>query len=306
MINLVLGSMGCIGSSLVKELRKSSDNAVYEVGRQPINSYEQFQEHPNYLCCNLSGTENFQELLRYIETIKNIEGKNVDAIYNCSGSISENLNYLINNNVLSTVNLLDVVFALGINPSIVLIGSSAEYGKSGVCVETDICNSNYPTSFYAMSKLNQTLIAKHYAKKHGMNIKIARPSNIFSIKARNINTIVGKVFSNDFEKGKLKLGNMSAMRDYIHVNDLVNALMCISAQGASGEIYNVGSFDTVIVRNVVKYIMKVRGLDYDSLIEENADQSHGTDSSCLNNMKLKSLGWKCGNSELQNYYIKTV
>jgi nucleoside-diphosphate-sugar epimerase len=96
------------------------------------------------------------------------------------------------------------------------------------------------------------------------------------------------------------------MRDYIHVDDVVSALICVSEHGVSGEIYNVGSFDAVTVRNVVKYIMKIRGLDYDSLIDESIEKLQGISLSFLNNIKLKNLGWKCGNSEHMNYKIRMI
>lgn len=295
--------MGCIGSSLVKELRKNPDNVVYEINSRmnPLNNL--LQGNLRYLCNEVYNPYGYLEIEKFLTNIKNIEGKDVDAIYNCSGCISEKYRDLISSNVIVTINLLDAVYSLKINSSIVLIGSAAEYGTHGVNLEYDDCD---PSSFYGMSKLNQTFIAKQYVKKNNMNIKIVRPSNVFSEQARNTNTIVGKVFSHDFENGKLKLGNLSAMRDYIHVDDVVSALICVSEHGVSGEIYNVGSFDAVTVRNVVKYIMKIRGLDYDSLIEESIEKLQGISLSFLNNIKLKNLGWSCNKSEFLNYTIRMI
>lgn len=159
-------------------------------------------------------------------------------------------------NVVAAINLMEAVRKEKPECRMVLVGSSDQYGnlgEAGKLVSETL--ATHPQTPYAVSKKAQEEIAAVYVKAYGLNISMTRSFN-------HAGAGQGKGFLiSDFasgivavERGEqscLKVGNLTARRDFTHVWDVVRAYRLIAEQGHAGEIYNVGSGTTNSAREIL-------------------------------------------------------
>lgn len=145
-------------------------------------------------------------------------------------------------NVTGTMALLDAARA---HPAMrVLFVSSAQIYQPS---ETPISESGafVPSSFYGMTKRLAEEVAFYYSH-HGVQVMVARPFNHSGPGQRP--EFVLPSFAKqiaDAERGirepKIRVGNLNAVRDFLHVRDVVAAYRALATSGRSGEVYNVCS-----------------------------------------------------------------
>ncbi len=151
-------------------------------------------------------------------------------------------------NVTGCLNLLEAVRALpeAERPLLLAVGSSEEYGPTDARTPLDESTDLNPISPYGVSKVTQTLLCRQYARSFDLPVVMARPfahtgpgqSTVFAYPsfARQIVAV---------ERGEqepvLRVGDLSPLRDYLHVRDVIRAYRLLRAKGAPGEIYNIAS-----------------------------------------------------------------
>lgn len=150
-------------------------------------------------------------------------------------------------NLCGAINLLEAIRECCPDCSLLLIGSSEEYGA--ISAHTPKVDENYPlnpTNPYAVSKMAQERLGALYAKAYGMKIMMTRAFN--HIGPGQSEQFVVPSFARQIagiEKGLqppvLKAGNLQAKRDFTDVRDVVRAYTALSRQGTPGESYNIGS-----------------------------------------------------------------
>lgn len=153
----------------------------------------------------------------------------------------------LENNIKAEINLLEAVKNEKLKARILIIGSADEYGL--VKPEENPVGENQPlqpTSPYAVSKIAQDFLALQYALAYKMDIVRVRPFN--HIGPRQNPGFVVCAFAKqiaEIEKGKKKpvisVGNLSAIRDFTDVHDMVEAYYLTLLKGKTGEVYNLGS-----------------------------------------------------------------
>lgn len=150
-------------------------------------------------------------------------------------------------NVFGTINLLEAVRQLRINPLIHIACSSAEYGLI-LENENPIRETNpfRPISPYGISKLAQDMVGYQYYKNYGLRIIRTRAFNITGPGEKE--NFVCSNFARQItliEKGKqeptIYVGNLEAKRDFIDVRNVVKAYWLALDKGISGEVYNLCS-----------------------------------------------------------------
>jgi GDP-4-dehydro-6-deoxy-D-mannose reductase len=153
----------------------------------------------------------------------------------------------LENNIKAEINLLEAVKKENIKARILIIGSGDEYGL--INPKDNPINENQPlnpTSPYAVSKITQDFLALQYALAYKMDIVRVRPFN--HIGARQNPSFVVSAFAKqiaEIEKGltkpEINVGNLSTVRDFTDVKDMVAAYYLALSQGKIGEVYNLGS-----------------------------------------------------------------
>ncbi len=169
-------------------------------------------------------------------------------------------------NVRGALNVLDAAREMeGLQPRILLIGSSEEYGTlppdlSLVSEETPV----HPGNPYAITKAAQNLFGTLYAKAYGMEIVMIRAFN--HVGPRQLPQFVVADFCKqaaEIAQGKrepvMRVGNLSAARDFTDVRDVVRAYAMLADHGRAGETYNVGSGRAVVIQDLLHEIIRQSG-----------------------------------------------
>ena len=280
---IILGSEGFIGKSFVNYYERLDDSNIklYFIDIVPIKKN-------NYY--NVNATD-FEKINKIIQKIK------PEEIFNFSGSFTNIFNTDYQNNVIATKNIFESVLQNGLEECKILInGSAAEYGL--IQKEDYIIDEDYPLnpiSFYGLSKVFQTYLAKTYFLREDINVYITRPFNIigYGISSKLfIGRLINEIKLNLKEKRKITLGNLNNERDYIDIEDLINAYVKIIHEGIPGEIYNIGSQCSIKTQNLLTKFMEIFEIDKNNIeINKNLSSKFDVPKIIADNTKLKELGW---------------
>src|SRR3990172_4222864 len=150
-------------------------------------------------------------------------------------------------NLRSQVNLFNALLRIGASIRVLVIGSNEEYGSvkpDQLPLRED--SPLRPDSPYGVSKVAQDFMGLQYYLSHKLPVVRVRPFN--HIGPRQSDKFVASAFARQvalIEAGLiapvLKVGNLSAQRDFTDVRDMVRAYRLAVAQGEPGEVYNLGS-----------------------------------------------------------------
>jgi nucleoside-diphosphate-sugar epimerase len=93
----------------------------------------------------------------------------------------------------------------------------------------------------------------------------------------------------------LELGNLTDVRDYLHVSDVATALQIISKKpiiNSNVEIINIGSGNGFTAINIAKIILKIFNLQIDIKSVSMKQRRDESSIEIVNNNRLKQFGWK--------------
>ena len=90
----------------------------------------------------------------------------------------------------------------------------------------------------------------------------------------------------------LAVGNLSARRDFVHVEDAVEALLLLLAQGAAGTIYNLASGAALSIAEALEKLVAASGLAV--TVAEDPARLRPVDVPLLRGdaSRLRALGWQ--------------
>ncbi len=164
-------------------------------------------------------------------------------------------------NIKGSVNVMDAVRELPYKPRILIIGSGEEYGhiRDG---QTPISEETMlrPGNLYAATKACQNMIGSIYAKAYGMEIILVRAFNHVGPGQAPIFVVSDFCKQTaEIEMGLreplIRVGNLSARRDFTDVRDVVRAYGLLSLKGTAGETYNVGSGTAIKIQKILDLIV---------------------------------------------------
>ena len=164
-------------------------------------------------------------------------------------------------NVIGSCNLFEAIRAARIDSIIQIASSSEEYGlvKSS---EVPIKETNplRPLSPYGVSKAAMDYLGYQYFKSYGMRIVRTRGFNHTG--PRRGEVFVCSSFAKqiaEIEKGKqepvMKVGSLTAKRDFTDVRDMVNAYYLATQKGKPGEVYNICSGKAIEIEKVLDLLL---------------------------------------------------
>ena len=174
---------------------------------------------------------------------------------------SPNTSFL--NNVNIFLNLIESVRMIGLKCRILSVGSSEEYGSVKI-EDLPLKESNQlnPSSPFGVARVTQELLSRLYADVYGLDIVITRSFNHIG-PGQNENYAVASFAKQLTEVRKNKLnefvsaGDVSIVRDFIDVRDVVCIYHKLLLNGKKGEIYNVCSGYGVSLRNIIQMICEI-------------------------------------------------
>ena len=147
-------------------------------------------------------------------------------------------------NIKGTLHLLDAVQRFAPSAKVLLIGSAEEYAaKNSPLVEADNLEASNP---YGITKIAQENFAELYRKKYGMRIVCTRSFNhtgIGQTPTFALSSFCKQVAEIDKsgKSGKIYVGNLTAVRDFSDVEDVVHVYRMLLENDNAWAVYNVGS-----------------------------------------------------------------
>ena len=154
--------------------------------------------------------------------------------------------FMNNSNIF--LNLIETVRNYNINCRILSVGSSEEYG----CVkQEDLPLREYqalePLSPYAVARVSQEMLSKVFVDAYGMNIILTRSFNHIGPRQDErfaVPSFIKRIL--DIKKkgdkeGTIETGDLSIVRDFVDVRDVVRAYYLLLKKGNIGQIYNICS-----------------------------------------------------------------
>ncbi len=177
---------------------------------------------------------------------------------------------------------------------ILFIGSAAEHGNS----TSFPIHENHPLNpcnFYSLSKVFQTKIARYYFNTFEININIVRPFNIIGpglSRKLAMGAFIEQI-KNLPSGGVIQVGNIHTRRDYIAVEDVVDAYWKILLHGKPGEIYNLCQGMSFLINDLLQEAIKISGKNLSVRINSDLIRKNDILDSYGDNSKLKAhVPWK--------------
>jgi GDP-4-dehydro-6-deoxy-D-mannose reductase len=203
------------------------------------------------------------------------------------------------NNTNIFLNVLEAVRSVNPGIRILSIGSSEEYGdlvgSNSIFHEEDILN---PISPYAVARVSQEMLSNVYAKGYGLDIVMTRSFNHIGPEQKEIFVIASfakrlvEMKKRENASPKLITGDISLIRDFVDVRDVVRAYDGLLKKGRKGEIYNICSGVGYSLKELIQQMLSI--LDMQVLTEVDQRLIRPNDNKVIigSNEKIKrDIGW---------------
>jgi len=193
-------------------------------------------------------------------------------------------------NIVGTINILDAVRKINPTIKVVMASSDKSYGIHDKLPYTEDMKLQ-PDDPYSTSKACSDLIAQSYNKTYGLNINVIRCANIYGPRDMNLSRIipntVRKIMVN--KQPQIYSGVLNFKREFVFIDDVVDAYLLMAKSGVPGEIYNIGDNEFYTIKDVVEIISELMkyGDGYSIMKKDFIEipfQYMSAD-------KLKKLGW---------------
>lgn len=175
-----------------------------------------------------------------------------DVVYHLAGQAFVPLAFedpvgTFESNVVGQLHLIQALLQHHPRARLLVVGSSSEYGRVGP--EENPIGEDVPlrpVDPYAVSKVTQDLLGYQYFASHQLQVVRVRPFNHTG--PRQSDRFAPSWFAHrvaQIEAGRVEpevpVGNLSAIRDFTDVRDMVRAYHLAAGRGEAGEVYNLGS-----------------------------------------------------------------
>lgn len=259
MKSLIIGGAGFVGAYLIRHLRNDlgQDVVVTKMPHEEIKVDGVNMDDIQVVDLNILDKD------AIVETFKSVHP---DYIFHLAAQSSVAISWknpalTIDVNVKGGVNVLEALRELDYKPRVLLIGSGEEYGHI-LPNETPIKEGNVsrPGNIYAATKACQNMLGKIYADAYGLDVMMVRAFNHIGPNQTPIFVVadfckqVAEIEAG-LKEPVMKVGNLSAKRDFTDVRDVVRAYGLLMEKGQAGETYNIGSGHAIAIDDILKMIV---------------------------------------------------
>jgi len=301
----ILGSTGLVGSNLYKKYSELYPACViFNPKRSDLN------------------LENREDVIKYF--IKN----KPDLVFLCAakvGGIKANNDYkadFITINIKIQTNVIEACHLADIN-KIVFLGSSCIYPKNCLIpIKEEYLMTGHledTNDAYAIAKIAGIKMCQSYNQQYKRDYISVMPCNLYgpgdnfdSDNSHVLPALIRKIDEakkNNIEYIKI-WGTGKPMREFLYVEDLVDALIYLSENYTSSEIINIGTGDDISIHDLTNVIAKIIG--YEGKIKFNTDYPDGTYRKLMDVSKIFETGWRPkipieeGIRKTYNYYKSNI
>lgn len=247
---LVMGAGGFIGKSLCKELSQKVKVRAFDV-----YDIEEFADIDNIemVIGNFVSDQDFSDILYGVDEVFHLISTTLPT------EDTSNIPREIEQNIIPTVRLLESMVKNNIKDIIFASSGGTIYGETGNHMNyvTDPLN---PICSYGVQKKVIESYLQFYGLKYGINYKIARISNPYGL-GQNPNKPQGviPIFINRLLNNQdiTIYGDGTNERDYIYMDDLIEALIKLSVYKGTSDIFNIGFGQAHSLKEIVEIIERL-------------------------------------------------
>jgi len=199
-------------------------------------------------------------------------------------------------------NLIDAAHLNNVK-KVIFLGSSCIYPKFAEqpILETSLLNSpleetNEP---YAIAKIAGLKLIDAYRRQYGREWISLMPTNLYGendnfdlAQSHVLPALMNKIHAaKTAGADEVTIwGDGTPLREFLHVNDLADAILFMSSQKSDENLFNVGSGEEITILELAELIGEVIGFEGKFIFDEN--KPNGTPRKLLDSSKINSLGWK--------------
>jgi GDP-4-dehydro-6-deoxy-D-mannose reductase len=238
---LVIGAMGFVGTKLVPGLA-SAGFEVFAADRPGTTAP---------LTMDLADAETVRGAMRDMRP---------DVVINLAAANTASHEEMCRVNVLGVACLLNAVREFAPQAYVIVFGSAAEYGNAetngGPLDESTPCS---PVGPYGVTKLAATRLALGLAAAWELRISVLRPFNIVgagSPKTLFVGAVIDRILQCD---QTIMVGRVDTMRDFIAIEDVVEAVTRIATSQPPNGVYNLSGGKPVSIREVLDTMIRISG-----------------------------------------------
>ncbi len=278
----VAGHRGMVGSALVRRLEREKCS-VLEADREDADLVRQ-EEVETWMTAN-------KPQVVFLAAAK-------------VGGIQANNAYpaeFLYENLMIEANIIHAAFKSGVE-KLVFLGSTCIYPKLApqpIAEEALLTGPLEPTNeWYAIAKIAGIKLCQAYCRQYGCDFISAQPTNLYGpgdnydLETSHVLPALLRKAHEAKMSGSQSLsvwGSGKPLREFLHVDDLADALVFL-AKHYSGEGHiNVGSGEEVSIGELAELICKVVG--FQGQLEFDASKPDGTPRKLADVRRLKALGW---------------
>jgi len=281
---LVTGAGGFIGSHIARELLKRG-NEVHIIVRKETDLWRiaDIVKDVEITRMDLSARDEVSAFFK---------GKKIQRIFHFAtygvNPLQKEISLIFKNNVSSTMNLVAALRKDSFE-SFTYAGSGFEYGfKDNPIKETDELN---PADTYSFSKAAISTSMQAFSQMNDLPINIAR---LFLVYGRHETPLrlIPTLIRSYKNKEPPKLNSPSNTRDFIYIEDAVEAILRISESPYCGEIFNIGSGREHTVKEVAGIVKNAFGSNIEPVWGAGIQHSFEPQHWCADVSKAgKMLAW---------------
>lgn len=221
------------------------------------------------------------------------------------GGIHANNTYraeFLYDNLIMEANVIHSAYQANVE-KLLFLGSSCIYPKfcpQPMQEDALLTGSLEPTNEpYAIAKIAGLKLCETYCDQYGVNFISAMPTNLYGINDNFdlANSHVLPALIRKFHEAKQNnadqvevWGTGTALREFLFVDDLADALLFLMQHYNSKDFINVGTGEETSIKELALTIKAVVG--YTGALEFDPSRPDGTPRKLLDITKLKSLGWE--------------
>ena len=221
------------------------------------------------------------------------------------GGIHANSAYpadFIRDNLLIQTNVIDAAYAAGVG-KLVFLGSSCIYPKFAPqpMQEKDLLTGplEETNQWYAIAKIAGIKMCQAYRRQYGFAAISLMPTNLYGPgdNFTPVNSHVIPGLMRRFHEARLSgdaavvvWGGGTALREFLHVDDMARATLACLDRYDEDEIINIGSGEEITIAALATLMAKVTG--FTGAIVFDPTKPDGTPRKTLDVSRLKALGWR--------------
>ncbi|MCI4645876.1 MAG: GDP-L-fucose synthase [Hyphomonadaceae bacterium] len=280
----VAGHRGMVGSGCVRRLGSENCEAILTATRAEVDLMDQGQVAQFY------GDNKIDAVIVAAAKVGGILANDTypaDFLYD---------NLMIEANVIHAAAKADV-------EKLMFLGSSCIYPKFAeqpIQEDSLLTGPLEPTNeWYAIAKIAGIKLCEAYRKQHGLDFISAMPTNLygpndnFDLQSSHVlPALIRKAHAAKLagEDGIEIWGTGTPRREFLHVDDLADALIHVMKVYSEAQHINVGSGEDVTIAELARTVMDVVGLEGE--LRHDRTKPDGTPRKLMAADKLRALGWE--------------